>query len=79
MKTISYKGYIIEAVPHQLVKTMKWTHNINIHKDTGSQHKIRNFTSKSTFDTEAEAIQHCFNFGKQIVDGKVPTCTVNDL
>jgi hypothetical protein len=76
---VSYQGFIIEAVPHQLAESKEWTLNINIFKDTGSQTTVRPFSTRNTFDTKEEAIQHCFNFGRQIIDGKIPNCTVKDL
>lgn len=79
MNTIFYQGYTIEAVPRQLAESKKWTHYINIYRDKGSKPKSRNFFSKSTFDTKEEAVQHCFIFGEQIIDGKISNCTVNGL
>ncbi len=78
MNEISYKNFIIQAIP-QLVESERWTLNIKIHK-YGCLVNIKDFySSTTTFDTEEEAIDHCFNFGKQIIDGQISNCTVDDL
>jgi hypothetical protein len=79
MDRLKYKGYIIKAKPYQLAKDKSWTININIERHTGSAVTVRNFSAANTFPTEEEAIQHCFIFGKQIIDGKAEGCSVDDL
>jgi len=74
-----YKGYIVDAVPYKLADSHQWTLDIDIWRDLGSEINIRHFSAKTTFETEEEAIYHCFNFGKQIIDGKYPGCSVEDL
>ena len=79
MGRIEYKGYIIHATPYQLAKDKSWTINIHIKRHTGSGVNDKNFSAANTFPTKTEAIKHCLRFGKQIIDGKVKDCTVDDL
>ena len=79
MGTVTYKGYAIHAASYQLADSGEWTMKIYIWHDTGDQMKMRSFGAANTFRTKEEAIQHCINFGKQIIDGKSENCTVCDL
>lgn len=79
MDGFHYKGYVIQAVPYQLAKDKKWTININIWKEKGSSVTERNFSASNTFIDKDEAIQHCYHFGKQIIDGELKGMTVSDL
>ena len=79
MASIDYKGYEIRAAPRQLADSGEWTLNILIVRDTGTGLNNRSFSGSNRYKTNSEAVQHCFNFGKQIIDGKVEGCTVADL
>jgi hypothetical protein len=79
MTELPYKGYIIEALPEQLLENKKWTININIWKHRGGNISQKPFSAPNTFVTKEEAIESCFNFGKQIIDGQIENCTVVDL
>lgn len=79
MNSIEYKGYEIEAVPVQLAESGEWTININIFLHRGSKTTKKNFSAGNTFRTKDEAIQHSFQFGKQIIDGQSDNCSVDDL
>lgn len=77
--SVNYKGYSIRAVPDQLVDSGRFTLNIYIlHYSNGSLIS-RNFQAFNTFETEQEAICHCIEFGRRIIDGKIQNCTVADL
>lgn len=79
MDSIQYKGYEIEAVPHKLADSGVWSTDIAIVRDGVSERKCRNFGVSKTHKTREEAVQHCFNLGKQIIDGKVKDFSVADL
>jgi hypothetical protein len=79
MDEISYEGYLIEAAPYQLAESGEWAMQVNIWRDRGSHRNEKPFCAKNTFKTKEEAISHCLEFGKQILDGKVENCTVDDL
>jgi hypothetical protein len=79
MDSIGYKGYEIRAVPYQLADSDDWTLDILIVRDTGTEVKHRKFGGSNRYKTKDEALQHSFNLGKQIIDGKVKDCTVVDF
>ena len=76
---IQYKDFIIQATPYQLADSGKWAMQVYIRRDTGDSVRSRPFSAANTFDTKDEATVHCINFGKQIIDGQVAGCTVDDL
>lgn len=79
MDTISYKGYQIQASPYQLADSGRFKITICITVERGADTILRKFSAGNTFETRQEAIEHCFTFGKQIIDGQVLECTVSDL
>ena len=79
MNSIYYKGYEIQAIPHQLAESSQWTVDILIVRSTGAELKHRKFGAGNTYKIEKEAVQHCFNFGQQIIDGEVESCSIADL
>jgi hypothetical protein len=79
MNRIIYKGYQIEPIPYQLAESGEWTMNIHILRDRGNEIRVRPFFARNRFKTEEEAIEHCFYFGKQIIDGQIENCSVDDL
>ena len=79
MDMLSYKDYEIHAAPYQLAATGEWTINIHISHDHGNEIRSRQFSAGDCFKTHDEAVVHCFNFGKQIIDGKSENCTVDGL
>ncbi len=79
MNGIPYKGYLIRPAPLKLADKDEWTLELYIAKDKGNEIVERKFSAGNTFKTEKEAIDHCVNFGKLIVDGKSENCTVTDL
>jgi hypothetical protein len=79
MKELPYKDLIIEALPWQSAESRKWVINIRIWKYSGSNIASRHFSASDAFATQDEAIAQCFNFGKQIIDGKILLHSVDDL
>lgn len=79
MKEVRYKGYVIKPIPQQLADSDRGNMNLTISKDHRHSVVETQFSAANTFATEEEANEHCINFGKQIIDGKSKTCTVDDL
>ena len=79
MSEIPYKGYLIHPAPLQLRDSEEWTIEICISKHRDDSVTERKYSAGNTFKTEEEAIQHCIDFGKQIIDGDSENCTVTDL
>jgi hypothetical protein len=79
MDKIPYKGYLIHPTPFQLTTSGEWTIELCISKHRDDSVTERKISAGNTFKTEKEAIQHCINFGKQIIDGESEDCSVADL
>ena len=79
MDSKSYNGYEIRAMPNQLADSKEWTVNISILKHRSDQVASRQFSASNTFTSRNEAVEYCFSFGRQIIDGKSENCTVVDL
>lgn len=79
IQNATYKAYEIQPAPYQLADTGEWTLNIGIFHERGNEMRLRQFTAANSFKTREEAFGHCFNFGRQIIDGKIENCTVNGL
>ena len=75
MSTKSYKGIEITVRPYQLHDTRKWTVDVEIRR----KGRMRSFSTSEHFATEAKAVTRSFEFGRQIIDGKVPECSVDHL
>jgi hypothetical protein len=50
-----------------------------VSKGRGEGAPEREFNAANAYKKKMEAIEHCIEFGKQIVDGKVEAFTVADL
>lgn len=74
---VSYKGYQIMAVSFQLIRSAEWEFKGIIFGKDGNFSK--DFLSPHTFKTAEEALQGCLEYGKRIVDGEVPGCSVDDI
>ena len=74
-----YEGYEIQVVPYQLADSGELTVKIRIFPDCGDERRSREFSLAKYFKGRDEAVAHCFNFGKQIIDGKIENCTVDGL
>lgn len=79
MDVVTYKEFEIKASPHNMAESSEWSLNIYIIHHKGGETLERNFSAADTFKTRDEAISHCHKFGRQIIDGQVPDCTVADL
>ena len=79
MNAINYKGFEIKATPNQLTESGDWTLNVYITLYKGSESLERNFCTADHFKTREDAVAHCHNFGRLIIDGKVQNCSVADL
>lgn len=79
MNGIPYKGYLIRPSPLQLADSNEWSLELYIGKDKDGNAAWRKFSAANTFKTKEEAVKHCINFGKLVIDGKAENCTVGDL
>lgn len=77
-RSYTYKDYDIVLAPN-LYQSGEWGLQLYIKRHTDDAVTSKSFSGKNTFKTKEEAVYHCIEFGKQIIDGKIPTCTVSDL
>ena len=78
LRKINYKGYVIRPAPLRLADG-RWNHQVYIVRQRGNGLIEKKFFSTTSFATQEEAVTHCIVFGKQIIDGTVPNCSVDDL
>lgn len=71
---VPYKGYVIDARPHQLADDGRWSRDLYIERRDSEGVKVHHFIGAVTFETKDEAIQQCIVLGAQIVDGVYPGC-----
>lgn len=71
-----YKNYIIQPAPHELIDTGRWGLNLFILWSTEARDESRHFYTSDQYATKEEATAHCINYGKQIIDGKIPGSSV---
>lgn len=74
-----YKGYEIRPTPEFLTESEEWSSNLHILIHKENEVVDRQFSAADTYKSKEEAIEHCINFGRQIIDGNVNGCTVTDL
>ncbi len=75
MDTIKYEGYEIMAKPNQLVDG-SWQTNLSITNHLGSRTISKGFSSGNSFLRREEAVENCFEFGRQIINENVAGCSV---
>lgn len=74
---VIYNGVRIEAVPNQLADGSAWTTEVNISVDTGGSTTVMRYSAGNQWPSKEEAISHCIEFGKRIVDGELSPPPVN--
>ena len=75
MSTVAHRGFHITAKPYQLHATGQWTVDIEIRR----KGRLRAFSSDARYQTEGEATVRSFEFGRQIIAGQVPGCSLDSL
>ncbi len=76
MNKATYKGYEITATTLSLANG-RWDITLRIRKE--GRMNYRQFTADPVFNTEEEAIQECFNLGRQIIETKIQDGSIGDL
>ncbi len=75
MNSLTYRGWTIMPRTFQIHGSRQWTLDLVIAYRT----KHRAFSGQKTFRTEQAAIRGCHAFGRRIIDGRVPYCSLEDL
>lgn len=73
---VPYQGYWIEPTPRQLQGTGEWTLEIQIARDLPGGRRVQLFNGANTFKTREAAVAGGVQFGRDILEGKVPPCAV---
>ena len=79
MDVANYRGFEIQAIPYRLAETGQWRIKVHIVRHTADQIRSREFGASDSYPTREEAVQHCFEFGRRIIDGQAIGCSVTDL
>jgi hypothetical protein len=79
VRSIEYKGYEIIAKPHLLDAPRRWSLDIDIVRQEADGVLEKHFDAANTFLTEEEAVAHCFEFGRRIIDGGVVDIPTSEL
>ena len=77
--SIIYKGYEIRAAPHLLDAPRRWSVDVDIIRDAGRTVREQHYSAANTFLSEEEAVAHCLEFGRRIIDGEVPEIPRSEL
>ena len=78
METMTYKGYRIEAVPYRMAGSVHWRMKVHISKTVTEGRATKSFFARNMFGTRNEATDHCFDFGKEIIDGRYSKCSLEE-
>lgn len=70
-----YGSFTITPRTFQIRGSGRWTLDLVISRRATA----RTFSAPTTFPTEKAAIDGCYRFGRKIIDGQVPSCSVADL
>jgi hypothetical protein len=76
---VSYKGYRIRPTPKQVRGIGEWTLEVHIARDRGGELRDQLCNASNTLKTRDEAVGWAIRFGQDIIDGKVPGCSVATL
>lgn len=75
MHFFDYRGFTIYPAPALSLEGDTWTVDLSIRRGA----KVKSFKTPYAFGTKGEAVFHCINFGKKIIDGDVEDVTIDDL
>jgi hypothetical protein len=67
--SIEYNGYVIEPATRLKEKQECWTLEVRISPANGES-RTRRCHASNTYPTKEKAVERCFEFGRQIVDGR---------
>ncbi len=76
---VGYGRYLIRPTPKQLRDIGEWTLEIHIAREFSGERREQLCIAANTFKTRDEAVARGIRFGQDIIDGKVPGCSVVDL
>ncbi len=75
MSSLTYRGFTITPRTFQIRGSGRWTLDLVI----THRWRRRAFSGPTTFRSEQAAVRGCFAYGRRIIDGLVPDCSLEDL
>ncbi|UCF40487.1 MAG: hypothetical protein JSW43_12275 [Gemmatimonadota bacterium] len=75
LNSLIYRGWTITPRTFEIRGSRQWTLDLVIAYRT----KRRAFSGPTKFPTEQAAIRGCHAFGRRIIDGREPYCSLEDL
>ena len=78
---IKYKGFELSSASLHLTDFDSWTPSVSIMKHHDARHETLECTyrASNTFKTKEEADKHSINYGKEIIDGKHQSVSIEGL
>jgi len=76
MAGIKYRGFIITPNSKQLPETGEWSINVLIKKHHESESVVCPYSLEQTLPTKREAERTSCRLGMDIINGRVPGCSV---
>lgn len=73
--SLDYHGWTIIPRTFEIRGSRLWTLDLLI----AHRARQRAFSGPKKFRTEREAIRGCYAFGRRIIDGREPYCSVEDM
>jgi len=70
--TVRHGGHTIEPAPYQLADNLRWAVSAYILVDIDNRTTSTQFTASLQCHTREEAMRHSIEYGRQLIDGKVP-------
>lgn len=74
MNSVTYRGCTITPRTFQIRGSWRWTLDLVI----AYRGRLHTFSGPKTFPSEQAAIRGCHAFGRRIIDGRVPRCSLED-
>lgn len=72
MNSVTYRGCTITPRTFQIRGSWRWTLDLVI----AYRGRLHTFSGEKTFPSERAAIRGCHAFGRRIIDGRVPRCSL---
>ncbi|MCH8238065.1 MAG: hypothetical protein IIC06_07815, partial [Proteobacteria bacterium] len=68
MDRISYKGFDISPAPREMAGVGEWSLEVWISCEEGGRLHCGKFFASNTFPTKEQAIQHCHDFARRLIN-----------
>ena len=69
MEQITYKSYKIQAAPYKSEEG-DWLVSFYLHVETDEGLESTTYEVEDRFETRDAAVEHCFDYGKELIDAE---------